>query len=297
MPLIVYVLGAAIFALTTSEYMVAGLMPALAAEFGVSFAAIGYLVTFYAGAMAVGGPLLTTALLRVPRKNALLGLIALFVVGQVIGALAPGYAVMVAARLVTAVAAAAFFGVALTACAELVEGNQFGRASSLVLGGLMVGTVLGLPVATWLGEWYGWRASFFAVALVAVLVGLLVLQLMPAIPGSAGSGFAARGTEGVQERPSMVGLRHQPAADRRHLRRLHLFRADPHRGQRLLRLDRTAAAGGLAWRRWWATTSSAAWPTTIPSRSWPSACWRPSPRWWPSPCSDRFRRWRWRRWW
>ncbi len=133
MPLIVYVLGAAIFALTTSEYMVAGLMPALAAEFGVSFAAIGYLVTFYAGAMAVGGPLLTTALLRVPRKNALLGLIALFVVGQVIGALAPGYAVMVAARLVTAVAAAAFFGVALTACAELVEGNQFGRASSLVL--------------------------------------------------------------------------------------------------------------------------------------------------------------------
>ncbi|HEJ1940337.1 TPA: MFS transporter [Pseudomonas aeruginosa] len=188
MPLIVYVLGAAIFALTTSEYMVAGLMPALAAEFGVSFAAIGYLVTFYAGAMAVGGPLLTTALLRVPRKNALLGLIALFVVGQVIGALAPGYAVMVAARLVTAVAAAAFFGVALTACAELVEGNQFGRASSLVLGGLMVGTVLGLPVATWLGEWYGWRASFFAVALVAVLVGLLVLQLMPAIPGSAGSG-------------------------------------------------------------------------------------------------------------
>ncbi len=68
-------LGAAIFALTTSEYMVAGLMPALAAEFGVSFAAIGYLVTFYAGAMAVGGPLLTTALLRVPRKNALLGLI------------------------------------------------------------------------------------------------------------------------------------------------------------------------------------------------------------------------------
>lgn len=62
MPLIVYVLGAAIFALTTSEYMVAGLMPALAAEFGVSFAAIGYLVTFYAGAMALGGPLLTTAL-------------------------------------------------------------------------------------------------------------------------------------------------------------------------------------------------------------------------------------------
>ncbi|MBJ2287692.1 MFS transporter [Pseudomonas sp. MF6755] len=182
MPLIIYVLGAAIFALTTSEYMVAGLMPELSSDFGVSYAAVGYLVTIYAGAMAFGGPLLTVALLAVPRKKALLGLIGLFVVGQIIGALAPGYEIMVVARLVTAIASAAFFGVALTACSELVESHLFGRASSMVLGGLMVGTVLGLPAATLVGDWFGWRISFLAVAVVAMLVGLLVIKLMPPLP-------------------------------------------------------------------------------------------------------------------
>jgi predicted MFS family arabinose efflux permease len=182
MPLAVYVLGLGIFALTTSEYMVSGLMPALSAEFGVSFAAVGYLVTVYAGAMAVGGPLLTVALLKLSRKTALLGLVAVFVVGQVLGAVAQGYGTMVVARLVTAVAAAAFFGVALTACAELVGGEKFARASSLVLGGLMFGTVLGLPAATLIGERFGWRVSFLAVAAVALAVGVLLVKALPAMP-------------------------------------------------------------------------------------------------------------------
>ncbi|WNV85404.1 MFS transporter [Umezawaea sp. Da 62-37] len=182
MPLAVYVLGLGIFALTTSEYMVSGLMPALSAEFDVSFAAVGYLVTVYAGAMAVGGPLLTVALLKLSRKNALLGLVVVFVAGQVLGAMAQNYGMMVAARLVTAVAAAAFFGVALTACAELVGGEKFARASSLVLGGLMFGTVLGLPAATLVGEQFGWRISFAAVAGVAVLVGLLLAKALPPLP-------------------------------------------------------------------------------------------------------------------
>jgi len=184
MPFIIYLLGAGIFALTTSEYMVSGLMPALSAEFGVSFSAIGYLVTFYAAAMAVGGPLLTVGLLRVSRKNALLGLIGLFVGGQIIGSLAQSYDMMVVARLITGTAAAAFFGVALTACAELVDRSLFARATSIVLGGLMVGTVLGLPAATLLGERFGWRVSFIAVAAIALLVGLLVMKVMPTIPVS-----------------------------------------------------------------------------------------------------------------
>jgi predicted MFS family arabinose efflux permease len=187
MPFIVYVLGAGIFALTTSEYMVSGLMPALSAEFGVSFAAVGYLVTIYAGAMAVGGPLLTVGLLGVSRKKAFLGLIGLFVVGQIIGAVSQDYATMVVARLITAIAAAAFFGVALTACAALVDRGRYAQASSIVLGGLMVGTVLGLPGATLLGELFGWRVSFLAVAAVALLVGLLVLTLMPPMPAPPGA--------------------------------------------------------------------------------------------------------------
>jgi len=186
MPFVVYVLGAGIFALTTSEYMVSGLMPGLSAEFGVSFAAVGYLVTIYAGAMALGGPLLTVGLLRVSRKTALLGLVGLFVVGQIIGSVAQSYGMMVVARLVTAIAAAAYFGVALTACTELVDNSLFARASSMVLGGLMVGTVFGLPAATLVGEWFGWRVSFLAVAVVALLVGLMIMKLMPAMPAPPG---------------------------------------------------------------------------------------------------------------
>ena len=187
MSFIVYLLGAGIFALTTSEYMVSGLMPELSAEFNVSFPAIGYLVTIYAGTMAIGGPLLTVGLLKVSRKNALLGLIALFIVGQVIGSMAQGYNIMVVARVITGIAAAAFFGVALTTCAELVDQKLFARAASVVLGGLMVGTVFGLPGATLLGEWFGWRVSFMAVAVIALLVGLLVIKVMPAMPAPSGT--------------------------------------------------------------------------------------------------------------
>ncbi|HET6505067.1 MAG TPA: MFS transporter [Amycolatopsis sp.] len=182
LPFVVYVLGVGIFALTTSEYMVSGLMPALSGQFGVSFAAIGYLVTAYAGAMAIGGPLLTVALLRLSRKNALVLLVAAFVAGQILGAAANSYPMLLLARVITGIAAAAFFGVALTSCAELVEGALFGRASSIVLGGLMVGTVLGLPAATFIGEAVSWRVSFLAVAAVALLAGLAVLRFMPAAP-------------------------------------------------------------------------------------------------------------------
>lgn len=191
LPFVVYVLGVGIFALTTSEYMVSGLMPALSDEFDVSVAAVGYLVTVYAGAMAVGGPVLTVALLRMSRKNALLLLVGVFVVGQLLAAASTSYPMMLGARLITGIAAAAFFGVALTSCAELVEGAQFGRASSIVLGGLMVGTVLGLPAATLVGDVFGWRASFASVAVVAALAGLAVLRFMRAAPSPGTAGIRA----------------------------------------------------------------------------------------------------------
>ncbi|MFB9906891.1 MFS transporter [Allokutzneria oryzae] len=178
MPLAVYVLGLGIFSMTTSEFMVSGLMPSLSAEFGVSVSAVGYLISAYAIAMVVGGPVLTVGLLRMPRKNALLLLIAVFLVGQSLGAVATGYGVMLVARVITGVASSAFFGVALAVAVDLVGPAQRGRASSIVLGGLMVGTVLGLPAATLVDQVYGWRASFWAVAAVTLLAGLVVLRVV-----------------------------------------------------------------------------------------------------------------------
>lgn len=179
MPLAVYVLSLGIFSMTTSEFMVSGMMPILASAFGVSIAAIGYLVSAYAIGMIVGGPVLTFGLLKLSRKNALLILVGVYVVGQSLGALASGYEMMFVARIVTGVASSAFFGVALAVCAELVGPDLRGRASSIVLGGLMVGTVLGLPLATLIGQHAGWRVSFWSIAALTLVAGFLVLRIVP----------------------------------------------------------------------------------------------------------------------
>ncbi|MCP3803005.1 MFS transporter [Allokutzneria sp. A3M-2-11 16] len=197
MPLAVYVLGLGIFAMTTSEFMVSGLMPSLAAEFDVSVAAIGYLISAFAAAMVVGGPVLTVGLLRVPRKHALLALIGVFLVGQALGAVATGYGVMLLSRVITGVASSAFFGVAIAVAVDLVGPERRGRASAVVLGGVMFGTVLGLPATTLVDQVYGWRASFWAVVLATLLAGLVVLRVVPS---------GAR-PEGISLREEVVALR------------------------------------------------------------------------------------------
>ncbi|ASU82085.1 MFS transporter [Nocardiopsis gilva YIM 90087] len=182
MPLAVYVIGLGVFSMTTSEFMVSGLMPALAEEFGVSIAAVGYLITAYAAAMTLGGPVLTVGLLRTSRKTALLTLIGVFFLGQALGALSSGYGMMMAARVITGVASAAFFGVGLATCAEMVGPRLRGRAVSVAIGGLMIGTVLGLPAATLISQHFGWRASFWSVAVLVLLTGLVILRLLAASP-------------------------------------------------------------------------------------------------------------------
>ncbi|MBW4717988.1 MFS transporter [Saccharothrix obliqua] len=180
MPIAVYVLGLGIFSVTTSEFMVSGLMPALAADFGVSISAIGYLISVYAAAMALGGPVLTVGLLRFPRKNTLLLLFGVFILGQALGAVAESYEVMLAARVITGVAASSVFGMSFAIAVDTVGPERAGRAASIVVGGLMIGTVLGLPAATWIGQQFGWRASFWAVGALTLLIGLITLKVVPA---------------------------------------------------------------------------------------------------------------------
>ncbi|MFP5023465.1 MFS transporter [Pseudonocardia phyllosphaerae] len=178
-PLAVFVLGFGIFSMTSSEFMMSGLMPQVAEGLGVSIVEVGYLISTFAIGMVVGGPLLTFALLRLPRKKALLVLAAIFVAGDVLGALAPSYPVMVAARLITGVASSAFFGTSLAVAADLVPENQRGRASSIVLGGLMIGTVIGLPLATAVGQLTGWRTSFWMIGCLTAAAGVLIASLVP----------------------------------------------------------------------------------------------------------------------
>ncbi|RAW12942.1 MFS transporter [Paenibacillus taichungensis] len=192
MPLAIYVLSLAIFCMTTSEFMVAGMMNTLAGEFGVSVSQVGYLITAFSAGMVVGGPLLTAALLNMPRKKAFIMLTGLFLAGQLLGAIAGSYEVMMASRIIAGVASSAAFGVSISISASLVEENQRGRAVSIIFGGLMIATVLGTPAATWVADAYGWRFSFWAVAILVLLSGVTALRLIP-----------------VLSRPEPTSLRHE----------------------------------------------------------------------------------------
>lgn len=192
MPLAIYVLSLAIFCMTTSEFMVAGMMNTLAGEFAVSVSQVGYLITAFSAGMVVGGPLLTAALLNMPRKKAFIMLTGVFLAGQLLGAIAGSYEVMMASRIIAGVASSAAFGVSISISASLVEENQRGRAVSIIFGGLMIATVLGTPAATWVADAYGWRFSFWAVAILVLLSGVTALRLIP-----------------VLSRPEPTSLRHE----------------------------------------------------------------------------------------
>lgn len=179
MPFAVYVLGLGVFCLNTTEIMVAGLIPGMSSDLGVSIAAIGYLVSIFAFGMVIGGPVLIVGLSKVPQKRSLIWLLVVFVVGQTIGALAQDYWVLVIARVVTALAASAFFGVGAAVCVRLVGAERRGRAMSVLYGGMMVAQVVGLPLATFIEQHFGWRASFWLVDALAVVCVAAVVALVP----------------------------------------------------------------------------------------------------------------------
>ncbi|WP_426343249.1 MFS transporter [Pseudoduganella sp. R-32] len=181
MPLLVYVLGLTVFSLSTSEFMVAGMMPSLAHALGEPVARIGYLISLYALGMVIGGPLVTFGMLklRVPNRQGLLCLLAMYAVAQAAAASAASYELMAAARLLTGVAGAACFGVSLAICAEAVSPPVRGRAAAVVIGGLMLASVLGMPLTTLIDQQAGWRASFWLVVVLALLCMVLVALFVP----------------------------------------------------------------------------------------------------------------------
>ena len=171
----VYILAIGIFAMVMSEFAVAGLMPQLAAGLDATIAQIGYLVTVFAVAMAVGGPVFVFLLHRVPPKASLLTILTVFFIGNIIAIFASSYSMMVAARVVTGVASQAFFGVAISLCARLVHESMRGRAIGVAMNGLMLGTLLGLPAATLIGARFGWQSAFWAIAIATALAGVLTM--------------------------------------------------------------------------------------------------------------------------
>ncbi|MET9495567.1 Cmx/CmrA family chloramphenicol efflux MFS transporter [Streptomyces sp. NPDC006552] len=182
MPLAVYILGLSVFALGTSEFMLSGLLPAVADDMDVTIPQAGLLISAFAIGMVVGAPLLAVATLRLPRRTTLITLISLFGLGQIAGALAPGYAILFASRVVSALACAGFWAVGAAVAIAMVPVNQRARAMAVMIGGLSIANVLGVPAGAFLGEGLGWRAAFWAVGAASVVALVGIVTLVPPIP-------------------------------------------------------------------------------------------------------------------
>jgi DHA1 family inner membrane transport protein len=179
MPLALYALTVGAFGIGVTEFVIMGLLMQVSADLGVSISAAGLLMTGYALGVFVGAPILTIATRRLPRKTTLLVLMAIFTLGNIIAAIAPSYGVLMAARLVTALAHGTFFGVGSLVAVSLVPPERKASAISIMFTGLTLATLLGVPFGAWLGLAFGWRATFWAVAAVGAVAFVVLAALVP----------------------------------------------------------------------------------------------------------------------
>jgi len=179
-PLALYALTAGAFGIGTTEFVIMGLLMQVSADLHVSLAAAGLLISGYALGVFVGAPLLTAATSRLPHKTALIALMVIFTIGNVASALAPSYAVLMLARVITSLAHGTFFGVGAVVATGLVAEDRKASAISIMFTGLTVATLLGVPAGAWLGLHFGWRATFWAVSMIGVLATVIIATLVPA---------------------------------------------------------------------------------------------------------------------
>ncbi|MEY9994549.1 DHA1 family chloramphenicol resistance protein-like MFS transporter [Streptomyces sp. V4I8] len=192
MPFALFLLGVAVFAQGTSEFMLSGLVPDIARDLGVSVPAAGALTSAFAVGMVIGAPLMAGLARRWSRRGALLGFLGVFLAVHVVGAVTDSFGVLVATRVVGALANAGFLAVALVAAVRMVAPEATGRATSTLLGGVTLACVVGVPAGAVLGQLWGWRAAFWAVALVS-------------LPAVAAVAWSVPGGAADSERPALRG--------------------------------------------------------------------------------------------
>lgn len=172
-------LALAAFSIGTTEFVVAGLLPEVSAELGVTVPVAGLLMSGYALGVAVGGPIVSMLTSRFPRKPTILALMAVFVVGHVFCALAPTYGLLMLARLVVSFSHGSFFGLAAIVAVSLVPPERTSWALSLVFAGLSVANIVGVPLGTLIGHAFGWRMSFWAIGGLGIATALAIALALP----------------------------------------------------------------------------------------------------------------------
>lgn len=178
MPLALFALTIAAYAIGTTEFVVVGLLPTVANDLSITLPMAGLIVSVYALGVTFGAPVLTALTGRLPRKTLMLGLMGVFILGNGAAALSPTYEMLLVARVISAFAHGVFFSIGATIAADLVPENRRASAIAMMFMGLTVAIVTGVPLGTFIGQMFGWRATFWAVASLGVIAFAAIAVLL-----------------------------------------------------------------------------------------------------------------------
>ncbi|WP_455924875.1 MFS transporter [Pseudomonas putida] len=188
-PLVALAIGA--FGIGVTEFAPMGMLPGIATDLGVSIPTAGLLVSAYAMGVLIGAPIMTLATARIPRRYLLIGLMAIFTLGNLLSALATSYQTLLVARVVTSLNHGAFFGIGSIVAASVVAPDKRAGAVAAMFMGLTLATIGGVPLATWFGETFGWRTAFWGIAALGVVTMVSLWLALPNVPAQKGDGLLA----------------------------------------------------------------------------------------------------------
>ncbi len=181
-PVAVTALSIGAFGIGATEFTPIGLLPQIADGTGVSVPTAGWAVTGYALGVMLGAPIMTILGVRFDRRHTLAGLMGLFVLGNLLSAVAPTFGVLLAGRLVASLTHGAFFGIGSVVAAQLAGPGRAAGAIARMFTGLTIANVLGVPAGTWIGQHFGWHATFGVIAAIGLVAIAAVLTMVPSLP-------------------------------------------------------------------------------------------------------------------
>jgi DHA1 family inner membrane transport protein len=193
MPFVIYALAASAFAIGTTEFVIVGLLPGIANDLNVSLPSAGLLVSLYALAITLGTPIFSALTGRFPRRGLMLSLMGVFTATNLVAAIAPDYYTLLASRIVIAVSHGVFFGVGTAFAASIVPKEKSGSAVAVMIGGLTIAMVIGVPLGSWIGQSFDWRVTFLIVTAMGVIgLTLLAIFVPRNIPQAPAASFLAQ---------------------------------------------------------------------------------------------------------
>lgn len=180
LPAALWALTISAFGIGTTEFVIVGLLPTVANDLNTSISSAGLLVSLYALGVAIGAPVLTALTSKMARKQLLIGIMVLFIIGNGLAAMAPSFTLLILARILTGFAHGVFFAIGSTIAASLVSEDKRASAISIMFAGLTVAIVTGVPLGTYIGQNFGWRATFVGVAILGIIGAISSYILVPA---------------------------------------------------------------------------------------------------------------------